>query len=399
MNRNEFMNKAEQHLIHVYNRFPVVFERGEGVYLYDTNGKEYLDFGSGIGVMAFGYNDKEYNDALKAQIDKIIHTSNLFYHEPLLPAAEKVCRISGMDRVFFTNSGAEAIEGALKTAKKYAYKKHGAGKYEIIAMRNSFHGRTVGAVSVTGTSEYRQPFYPLMDGARFADFNDIKSVEDQIDENTCAIITETVQGEGGVTPASKEFIKGLRKLCDQHDILLILDEIQCGMGRTGSIFTYKQYGITPDILTTAKALGGGVPVGAFLVTEKVAANSLEPGDHGSTYGGNPLALSAVSKSIDIIEGRHLPENVVALTPYFERILDSFTEKYSFIRGHRGMGFMQGLIVDKSIPVGGILNKALDEGLVILSAEGNLIRFLPPLIMDKDGFDQMEEKLNKVFAAI
>ncbi len=399
MNRNEFMNKAEEHLIHVYNRFPVVFERGEGVYLYDTNGKEYLDFGSGIGVMAFGYNDKEYNDALKAQIDKIIHTSNLFYHEPLLPAAEKVCRISGMDRVFFTNSGAEAIEGALKTAKKYAYKKHGVGKYEIIAMRNSFHGRTVGAVSVTGTSEYRQPFYPLMDGARFADFNDIKSVEDQIDENTCAIITETVQGEGGVTPASKEFIKGLRKLCDQHDILLILDEIQCGMGRTGSIFTYKQYGITPDILTTAKALGGGVPVGAFLVTEKVAANSLEPGDHGSTYGGNPLALSAVSKSIDIIEGRHLPENVVALTPYFESILDSFTEKYSFIRGHRGMGFMQGLIVDKSIPVGGILNKALDEGLVILSAEGNLIRFLPPLIMDKDGFDQMEEKLNKVFAAI
>lgn len=396
MNKHEYMKEAESHLIHVYNRFPVVFEKGEGVYLYDTDGKKYLDFGSGIGVMAFGYNDKEYNDALKAQIDKIIHTSNLFYHEPLLTAAEKVCKISGMDRVFFTNSGAEAIEGALKTAKKYAYNKRGKGNYEIIAMENSFHGRTVGAVSVTGTTHYREPFYPLMDGARFANFNDLDSVKKLIDKNTCAIITETVQGEGGVTPATKEFMQGLRKLCDENDILLIIDEIQCGMGRTGTTYAYEQYGVKPDILTTAKALGGGVPVGAFLVTERVAADSLEPGDHGSTYGGNPLVLAAVSKSIDIIEGRRLPENVQKLTPYFEKILDSFTEKYDFVKGHRGLGFMQGLIIDKSIPVGDILNKALDEGLVLLSAEGNLVRFLPPLIMDKAGFDEMEAKLNKVF---
>ena len=396
MNKNEYMKEAESHLIHVYNRFPVVFEKGEGVYLYDTDGKKYLDFASGIGVMAFGYNDKEYNDALKAQIDKIIHTSNLFYHEPLLPAAEKVCEISGMDRVFFTNSGAEAIEGALKTAKKYAYKKHGKGNYEVIAMENSFHGRTVGAVSVTGTTHYREPFYPLMDGARFANFNDLDSVKKLIDKNTCAIITETVQGEGGVTPATKRFMQGLRKLCDENAILLIIDEIQCGMGRTGTTYAFEQYGVKPDILTTAKALGGGVPVGAFLVTEKVAADSLEPGDHGSTYGGNPFVLAAVSKSIDIIEGRKLPQHVKELTPYFEKILDSFTEKYDFVKGHRGLGFMQGLIIDKSIPVGEILNKALEEGLVIISAEGNLVRFLPPLIMDKAGFDEMEEKLNKVF---
>lgn len=395
MNKTDFIKKADEHLIHVYNRFPVIFERGEGVYLYDTDGKKYLDFGSGIGVMAFGYNDKEYTDTLKTQIDKILHTSNLFYHEPLLDAAEKICKISGMDKVFFTNSGAEAIEGALKTAKKYAYKKHGKGNYEIIAMNHSFHGRTVGAVSVTGTEHYREPFYPLMDGAEFATFNDLDSVAKQIDENTCAIITETVQGEGGVTPATKEFMQGLRKLCDDNGLLLIIDEIQCGLGRTGSNYAFEQYGIKPDILTTAKALGGGVPVGAFLVTNEVAENSLEPGDHGSTYGGNPFVLAAVSKSLDIIQNRHLSDHVKELTPYFEGILDKLTEKYSFVHGHRGLGFMQGLIIDESIPVGQILNKALNNGLVLLSAEGNLIRFLPPLVMEKCGFDEMEQKLTEV----
>lgn len=395
MNSNDFMKDADKHLIHVYNRFPVIFEKGEGVYLYDTDGKKYLDFGSGIGVMAFGYGDKEYSDALKSQIDKIIHTSNLFYHEPILPAAEKVCQISGMDRVFFTNSGAEAIEGALKTAKKYAYKRRGKGNYEIIAMNHSFHGRTVGAVSVTGTDHYREPFYPLMDGAEFADFNDLDSVKKLVNKNTCAMITETVQGEGGVTPATKEFMQGLRQICDENDLLLIIDEIQCGMGRTGTTFAFEQYGVKPDILTTAKALGGGVPVGAFLVTEKVASDSLEPGDHGSTYGGNPLVLAAVNKSIDIIEDRKLPEHVKETTPYFESILDSLVEKYPFVKGHRGLGFMQGLIIDEKIPVGEILNKALSRGLVLLSAEGNLIRFLPPLIMEKSGFDEMNKKLSEV----
>ena len=395
MNKTDFIKKADEHLIHVYNRFPVIFEKGEGVYLYDTEGKKYLDFASGIGVMAFGYGDKEYTKALKDQIDKITHTSNLFYHEQLLPASEKLSRISGMDKVFFTNSGAEAVEGALKTAKKYAYKKHGSGNYEIIAMENSFHGRTVGAVSLTGTTSYREPFYPLMDGAEFANFNDIDSVKKLIDKNTCAIITETVQGEGGVTPATKEFMTGLRKLCDENDILLIIDEVQCGMGRTGTMFAFEQYGVKPDILATAKALGGGVPVGAFAVTEKVADNSLEPGDHGSTYGGNPLVLAAVSSSIDIIESRDLPGHVKSLTPYFEKILDGLTDKYSFVKGHRGSGFMQGLIIEKSVKVSDILNKALEKRLVLLSAEGNLIRFLPPLIMEKEGFDEMNEKLTEV----
>ena len=204
-----------------------------------------------------------------------------------------------------------------------------------------------------------------------------------------------MQGEGGVTPATREFMQGLRELCDENDLLLIIDEIQCGMGRTGTTFAFEQYGVKPDILTTAKALGGGVPVGAFLVTEKVAADSLEPGDHGSTYGGNPLVLTAVNKSIDIIEGRHLPEHVSELTPYFEMILDGFVAKYPLVKGHRGLGFMQGLIIDEKIPVGQILNKALNNGLVLLSAEGNLIRFLPPLIMEKGGFDEMNKKLSEV----
>ncbi|MQN01611.1 MAG: aspartate aminotransferase family protein [bacterium LCO1.1] len=395
MNKDKFIKKADKHLIHVYNRFPVIFKKGKGVYLYDTEGKQYLDFGSGIGVMAFGYGDKEYTKALKKQIKKITHTSNLFYSEPLLGAVEKLCKVSGMDRAFFTNSGAEAIEGALKTAKKYAHKKYGKERYHIIAMNHSFHGRTVGAVSVTGTEGYRTPFYPLMDGVDFAEFNDLGSVEKLVNDDTCAIITETVQGEGGVMPAAPEFMQGLRKICDERNILLIIDEIQCGLGRTGSTYAFEQYGIRPDILTTAKALGGGVPVGAFLVTEEVAGNSLEPGDHGSTYGGNPFVLAAVSKSLDIIEDRNLPQHVKEMSPYFESILDMFTEKYPFVEGHRGLGFMQGLIIDKSIPVGEILNKSLDEGLVLLSAEGNLIRFLPPLIMEKDGFDEMEEKLTRV----
>jgi acetylornithine/N-succinyldiaminopimelate aminotransferase len=298
-------------MFHVYNRFPVVFDHGEGVYLYDTDGKKYLDFGSGIGVMALGYGNKAYQDALKEQVDKLTHTSNLYYHLPMIEAAEKMTKISGMDKIFFTNSGAEAIEGAIKVAKKYAFKRDGHAGHGIIAMQHSFHGRTVGALSATGTDHYREPFYPLMGGVKFANFNDLKSVEDAMDEKTCAILMEPIQGEGGIYPADASFIEGVRKLCDQHDILLIFDEIQCGMGRSGRLFAYQKYGVKPDILTSAKALGCGVPVGAFLVTNRVAENSLEPGDHGTTYGGNPLVCAAVSKVCDLMEEMKLPEHVAS----------------------------------------------------------------------------------------
>ena len=393
MNKTEIMNKADSYLFHVYQRFPVVFHHGKGVYLYDVDGKEYLDFGSGIGVMAFGYQEEAYIEAVTEQLRNLTHTSNLYYHIPMAEAAEKICKVSGMDKVFFTNSGAEAIEGALKVAKKYAYTKRGADEYEVIAMGHSFHGRTVGALSVTGTEHYREPFYPLMDGAVFGTFNDLASVEALVNDKTCAIILETVQGEGGIYPAKPEFLKGLRKLCDEKDLLLIVDEIQCGMGRTGSMFAFQQYGIRPDILTTAKALGAGVPVGAFLVTEEVANHSLVPGDHGTTYGGNPLVTAAVSTTIDLMEERKIVEHVKECTPYFESILDSLVEKYPFVKAHRGMGFMQGLVLD--IPVGSVVRQALDEGLVVLSAGSDVLRLLPPLIMTKEDFREMNRRLCKV----
>ncbi len=393
MNKQEMIQLSEEHLLHVYNRFPVVFSHGEGVYLYDTDGRKYLDFGSGIGVMAFGYGNKEYEDALIEQIHKITHTSNLYYHEPMLEAAKKICDVSGMDKVFFTNSGAEAIEGALKTAKKYAYTMRGADSYEVIAMGHSFHGRTVGALSVTGTEHYREPFYPLMDGVKFADFNDLSSVEAVLTDQTCAIIMETIQGEGGIYPAEEAFLHAIRKLCDERKILLILDEIQCGMGRSGEMFAFQKYGVKPDILTTAKALGAGVPVGAFLVTEEVAKHSLVPGDHGTTYGGNPLVTAAVSKTIDLMKEQKILEHVQELTPFLEETLEEIVERYPFVTSHRGMGFMQGLVL--TIPVGEVVRKCLENGLVVLSAGADVLRLLPPLVMDRDGILEMKEKLCNV----
>ena len=395
MTKEEYIDYGEQHLFHVYNRFPVVFHHGEGMKLYDTDGKEYLDFASGIGVMAFGYGNKAYNEALKQQIDCILHTSNLYYHPALCEAADGVARATGLDKVFFTNSGAEAIEGAIKTAKKYAYLRDGFAGHEIIAMSHSFHGRTVGAVSVTGNDHYREPFYPLMDGVKFATFNDLESVKAQITDKTCAILMETIQGEGGIYPAEPRFLEGVQALCDEHDILLILDEIQCGMGRSGKMYAYQNYNVRPDIVTTAKALGAGVPVGAFVVTEKVAKNSLKPGDHGTTYGGNPLVCAAVAKSISLMEEMKLPEHVSEMTPYLEEKLEEVTKKYSFATAHRGMGFMQGIVL--TIPVGEVVKKSLEKGLVVLSAGSDVLRLLPPLIATKEDIDKGFEILDSVLA--
>ncbi len=387
MNTQQIIDTTEDNCFHVYNRFNVVFEKGEGVKLYDTDGKEYLDFASGIGVTALGYNNKEFNDAIKAQVDKLYHISNLYYHPNLASASKALCDISGMDKAFFTNSGAEAVEGAIKTAKKYAFNKSGHNGYGIVAMENSFHGRTVGALSVTGTESYRNPFYPLMDKVTFAKFNDYASVEAAVDDDTCAIIIEPVQGEGGVTPADKDFLVKVRELSDKLDILLIFDEIQCGMGRTGDVYAYMGYGVKPDILLTAKALGGGLPIGAFLVTDKVAKNSLTPGDHGTTYGGNPLCCAAVKASIDLMAKNKLIENVNSLTPYLEEKLDEVVNKCDIALSHRGKGFMQGLVIDDKVKVGDIVKKCLSEGLVVLSAGGNVLRLLPPLVITKEDIDK------------
>lgn len=386
MDMKGYIEQAERALLHTYNRFQIVLDRGDGVYLYDVQGKKYLDFCAGIAVFALGYNNKEYNDALKNQIDKLIHTSNYYYNVPAIEAAKRVREASGMDRVFFTNSGAEAIEGAIKAARKYAYLKDGCTDHEIIAMNHSFHGRTMGALAVTGNPKYREAFEPLIGNVKFADLNDLESVKKQVTDKTCAIILEPVQGEGGLTAASEEFLRGVKSICEEKDILLIFDEIQCGMGRTGYMYEWQRYGVKPDILTSAKALGCGVPVGAFMMTEKVGQHSLVAGDHGTTYGGNPLACAAVEKVLDLFGRDHIIENVREVAPYLEKRLDELKDKYEGIKERRGVGLMQGLVFDK--PVGDIINAALEKGLILINAGANIIRFVPPLVITGENVDEM-----------
>ena len=380
-----YMEQADKVMIKTYNRFPVVLDRGEGVYLYDVNGKKYLDFAAGIAVFSLGYNNKKYNDALKAQIDKLLHTSNLFYNAPAIEAATKIVNATGLDKVFFTNSGTEAIEGALKVAKKYAYNKDNTKEYEFIAMKHSFHGRSNGALAVTGNEKYQEGFVPKQFRAEFAEYNNLEDVVSKITEKTCGIILETVQGEGGIFPAKKEFIEGLRKICDEKDILLIFDEVQCGMGRTGSMFAYQQYGIKPDVVALAKALGCGVPVGAFVAAEK-CSSALVPGDHGTTYGGNPFATAAVSTVFDLYEELDVVSHVKEMGAYLGKKLDEMAGKIDSIKEHRGIGLMHGL--ELTIPVGEVVNKALEKGLIVISAGCNTLRMVPPLIVTKEDIDEM-----------
>lgn len=397
MNNNskqQWIDAAESALLHTYNRYQIVLEKGDGVYLYDNEGKKYLDFAAGIAVCSLGYGHPKYKEALKKQIDNLMHTSNLFYSKPVAEAAEKLKIATQMDRVFFTNSGTEAIEGALKAARKYAYTNQ-SGKYEFIAMNHSFHGRSMGAVSVTGNEHYRTPFEPLIGGVKFADFNDLESVKALVTDKTCAIIMEPVQGEGGIYPADDAFLKGVRKLCDEQDILLIFDEIQCGMGRTGSMFAWQGYGVKPDIMAMAKAIGNGVPVGAFAMTEKVAEKSLAPGDHGTTYGGNPLVCAAVKTVIEIFEEENIIEHVQKVSTYLEEKLNTLVENNEFIETRRGKGLMQGLVLTK--PVGEVIQKAMKNGLIAISAGGNVLRLVPPLTITEAHVDEFIEKLEKALA--
>ena len=398
MNTNEIIKTADEHLLHTYNRYQIAFDHAEGVRLYDTDGKEYLDFCSGIAVFALGYGNKRYEDAIKRQVEKITHVSNYYYSQPLAEAAKLLTKAAGLPKVFFTNSGAEAVEGAIKAARKYAYNKDKTCDHEIIAMEHSFHGRTFGALSVTGNAHYREAFEPMIGNVKFATFNDFSSVEALVWEKTCAIIMETVQGEGGIYPADADFLKKVRDLCDKKDILLILDEIQCGMGRSGSMYAFMQYGVMPDILTTAKAVGCGVPVGAFLLNEKVAANSLVAGDHGTTYGGNPLACTAVAEVLKIFEEEDILANVNEVAPYLEKRLKETVAAYDFLKEERGLGLMRGIVFDTDkVKPGDVVKSALKHGLVLISAGNDVVRFLPPLIITKEDVDEMIEKLSVCLA--
>lgn len=388
---NDYIKESEQGILHTYNKNPIVLERGEGAYVYDTDGKKYLDFAAGIAVSSLGYAHPELNAALKQQIDKMCHTSNLYYNETCGKAAVELTRVSGMDKVFFCNSGGEAIEGCLKTARKYAYAK-GNGRFEFIAMKDSFHGRTLGALSVTGREQYRTPFEPLIQGVSFAEFNNLDSVRDLVTDKTCAIILEPLQGEGGIHVASKEFLTGIRELCDEYGILLIFDEIQSGMGRTGSMFLWQQFGVKPDVMAMAKGIGSGLPVGAFGMTQEVAGSSMVPGDHGSTYGGNPLVCCAVAKTIEIYEKEQLPEHVRKVGDYLTGQLDSIAAEFDCVIERRGMGLIQGLAVTTA--PGEVIAKARQEGLLIISAGSNVLRLVPPLIITEADVDEMIEKLRK-----
>lgn len=389
---NEYMKMTEENLLHTYNRFPITLDRGDGVYLYDTDGKKYLDFMAGIAVSGLGYGNVELKNALKEQIDNLLHSSNLYYNTTCGKAAEALRRASGMDRIFFTNSGAEANEGALKAARKYAWQKK-SGRFEFIAMKDSFHGRTMGALSVTEHPAYREPFEPLIPGVSFAEFNNLESVKKLVNEKTCGIIVEPVQGEGGINTATKEFMTGIRKLCDEEGILMICDEIQCGMARTGEMFAWQLYGTKPDIMTMAKAIGSGVPVGAFAMTKAIAEASLKPGDHGTTYGGNPLACAAVAKTLEIYENQKLAAHVKEVGDYMEEQLKKLVEDYDCVVEQRGLGLIRGIKL--SGPVGEVVKKAMGEGLLIISARSDVIRLVPPLVIEKEHVDEMIEKLRKV----
>lgn len=380
-----YYDRANNAFMKAYGRFDVTFDYGKGVYLYDTNGKKYLDFYSGIGVNSFGYDYKPYTDAMANQIHRLMHISNYFNSVEAVEAAEAVIKATKLDQVFFTNSGTEATEGALKLARKYYYEKHGKADSEIISLNHSFHGRSTGSVTLTGTPAYQKAFGPLIEGVKYGDINDLESVKKLITPRSAAIILEPVQGEGGVHVCSQEFMSGIRHLCDEHDIVMILDEVQCGMGRTGTIMTYFQYGIMPDIVCLAKGIGAGFPMGAFVANKKVG-DALKPGDHGSTYGGNPMAGCACKTVFKIIEEQKLLEHVQDISEYLIDKLDEIVEKYDCIKERRGLGLMIGLEFIHSVKP--YVQKALDKGLVLVTAGTNVIRMLPPFIIEEKDVDEM-----------
>ncbi len=392
MDMQNKIEESEKYLVHSYNRYPVMLDHGEDVYLYDVEGKKYLDFGGGIAVCALGYSNDAYKEALKEQIDKGIHFSNYFYSEPLLEAAKGLAEATGMDKVFMANSGGEANEGALKIARKYAILNGHENRHEIVSMNKAFHGRSMGALSVTGTKKYREPFEPMLSGVSFAEYNDLDSVVSKITDQTYAVIVEAVQGEGGIYPANAEFLQGIRKICDEKDIMMICDEIQCGMGRSGKMFAYQHYGIQPDIVTMAKGIGNGMVVGAIATTEKIA-NALVPGDHGTTFGGNPLAAAAVNATLSQFKEKEIPSHVQEVGEYLGKRLQELVDTKEIAKEARGIGLMRGLELCE--PAGPYVLKALEKGLILMSAGTHVIRFVPPLVIEKKHVDEMFDILNEV----
>ena len=376
----------------VFARYNIVLDHGDGPYLYDTNGKKYIDYLAGIAVNVVGHNYKPLVDAISRQAAKMIHCSNLYYTEVQVEAAEKLKKLSDMDKVFFGNSGAEANEGAIKLARKYATDID-PEKIQIISALHSFHGRTIATLTATGQDHYHHGFGPLPEGFDYVPFNDIEALEAKMSNKTCAVMLEAIQGEGGVHVPDKDYLPKVRALCDKYNAVLIFDEVQCGMGRTGTFFGCQQFGVKPDIVTLAKGLAGGVPIGAFLATDKVAS-AFHPGDHGSTFGGNPLACAAACVVLDALTKDNLMKNAVEVGAYLKEKFNAYKEKYpTLIKDVRGRGLILGM--ELSRPGREIANECLDYGAIINCTAGNVLRFVPPLNITKAHVDELIAILDKV----
>lgn len=395
-NKPDIIALEQQYILQTYRRPQFVLERGQGVWLYDTEGRQYLDAGSGIAVNALGYHHQTIIEAIRQGAEGLLHVSNLYHTAPHALLARDLCRVSFADRVFFCNSGTEANEGALKFARKYARMKGHADKTGLVAFSGSFHGRTMGALAVTATEKYRAPFEPLIGDVTFAEFNNLDSARRAITERTCAVIVEPVQGEGGVTPADPEFLTGLRALCNEVDALLIADEVQCGLGRSGTLWAYEGYGVTPDIMTLAKPLAGGLPIGAILLTQTVA-DAVEVGDHGSTFAGGPLVCSVARAVLTHISASPFLAEVRAKSDYLAARLNDVVARSPLLGGVRGKGLMWGLLSDA--PAGDIVAEARNHGLIILVAGEKVVRLLPPLIISRDEIDILAERLSETLEAI
>lgn len=390
MNTKEVMDNYDKYVMHTYGRQPIVLDHGHGVKVYDKDGKEYLDFFAGIAVNNVGQTNEKVVEAIKTQAEKMIHSSNIYYNEPAAILAEKLANKSHFTKTFFSNSGAEANEAAIKLARK------ATGKGEIITALQSFHGRTMLTVTATGQDQFSAPFKPLPPGFKHVPYNDLKAMEDAISDDTAAIMLEVVQGEGGVNVAEQDYMDGIQKLCKDNDILLIIDEVQTGVGRCGPFFAHDLFGIKPDIVSLAKGLGGGIPIGATLATEEVAS-AFVPGDHGSTFGGNPLAAAAADATIDVIDEENLSENAKEMGTYLKDKLNTLKDKYDFISDVRGLGLLVG--VELTMEGGNIVDKMREKGVLINCTAGNVLRIAPALIITKEDIDVMVEKLDEVFSEI
>lgn len=395
MNNEELIAEGEKYLMNTYGRLPMVVTKGAGSRIWDADGKEYLDFVSGIAVNGLGHCSPAVVKAIKEQSEALIHCSNLYWIEPQIQLAKLLVEHSCLDKAFFCNSGAEANEGAIKLARKYAAEQGHPERTDIITMGQSFHGRTLATLKATGQEKFHKDFHPLPEGFSYVPFNNIAALKEAMTEKTCAIMLETVQGEGGVVPADADYLKQVRALCDERDILLILDEVQCGMGRTGSLFAYEQYGIAPDIMTLAKSLGGGVPIGAFLATDKVAA-AFHPGDHGSTFGGNPLVTAAGVAVVNAMLAPGFLDHVQEVSRYLWEKLEGLKEKYDDILEVRGKGLLVGLALTHE--GSGIVSFAKDHGVLVNCTAGTVIRLLPPLTVTKEEIDQAAAVLDDAFGA-